>query len=84
MKLIFSSSSYEVALVYLVDIIMFGKNFEEHLERLELVFGSLEKNGLKIKGSKCNFFQRRMYFGPRHLCVRSGSGPRESERSRES
>ena len=52
MELIFSSLSYEVALVYLDDNIVFGKNFEEHLERLELAFGRLEKIGLKIKGSK--------------------------------
>ena len=58
MKLIFSGLSYEVALVYLNDFIVFGKNVEEHLERLQLVFGRLEKNRLKIKGSKCIFFNK--------------------------
>ena len=83
MELIFSGLSYEIALVYLDDIIVFGKNFEEHLERLELSFGRLEKSGLKIKGSKCKFFQKKnRFFGARHLGERSGSGPRESESSR--
>ena len=57
MELIFGGLSYEVALVYLDDIIVFGKNFEEHLERLKLVFGRLEKSELKIRGSNCTFFQ---------------------------
>ena len=37
-ELIFAGLSYEVALVYLDDVIVFGRNFEEHLKRLELVF----------------------------------------------
>ena len=55
MELIFAGLSYEVALFYLDDVIVFGRNFEEHLKRLELVFQRLSENGLKIKGSKCNF-----------------------------
>ena len=62
MELIFAGLSYEVALVYLDDVIVFGRNFEEHLKRLELVFQRLSENGLKIKGSKCNFFQKRFSF----------------------
>ena len=60
MELIFAGLSYEVALVYLDDVI--GKNFEEHHKRLELVFQRLLENGLTIKGSKCNFFQKRVSF----------------------
>ena len=52
MELIFAGLSYEVTLVYLDDVIVFGRNFEEHLKRLELVFQRLSENGLKIKGSK--------------------------------
>ena len=36
MELFFAGLSYEVALVYLYDVIVFGRNFEEHLKRLEL------------------------------------------------
>ena len=50
MELIFAGLSYEVALVYLNDVIVFRRNFEEHLKRLELVFQQLSENGLKIKG----------------------------------
>ena len=41
MELIFAGLSYEVALVYLDDVIVFGRNFEEHLQGLELVFQTL-------------------------------------------
>ena len=56
MELIISGLSYEVALVYLDDIIIFGRSFEEHLNRQYLVLGRLKDAGLKIKGSKCRFF----------------------------
>ena len=62
MEFIFVGLSYEVALVYLDDVIVFGRNFEEHLKGLELVFQRLSENGLKIKGSKCNFFQKHVSF----------------------
>ena len=62
MELIFAGLFYEVALVYLDDVIVFGRNFKEHLKRLELVFQHLSENGLKIKGSKCNFLQKRVSF----------------------
>ena len=73
MELIFAGLSYEVALVYLDDVIVFGRKFEEHLKRLELVFQRLSENGLKIKGSKGNFFQKRVsYLG--HIISESGVG----------
>ena len=56
-ELIMAGLSYEVALVYLVDIIIFVRSFEEHLNRLDLVLGQLKDSGLKINGSKCRFFQ---------------------------
>ena len=51
-----------MALVYRDDVIVFGRIFDEQLKRLELVFQRLAENGLKIKGSKCNFFQKRVSF----------------------
>ena len=34
----------------------FSKTFEEHLAYLENVCRQLELHGLKLKGSKCEFF----------------------------
>ena len=59
MEFIMSGLSYEVALVYLDDIITFDRSFEEHLNRLDLVLGRLKDAGLKIKGSKCSFFRKK-------------------------
>ena len=58
----FDGLYYEMALVYLDDAIVFKRNFDEHLKLLELVFQRLLENGLKIKGSKCNFCQKRVSF----------------------
>ena len=49
-------------LIYLDDIIIFSKTFDEHLLRLENVFRQLEHYGLKLKGSKCEFFQRQVQY----------------------
>ena len=50
--------------VYLDDIIVFGKNPEEILERLRAVFQRLREAGLKLKPSKCIFFKKEVgYLG---------------------
>ena len=62
MELIMAGLSYEMALVYLDDIIIFGRSFEEHLNRLDFVLGRLKDAGLKTKASKCWFFQAKILF----------------------
>lgn len=62
MDLVLSGLSYEICLVYLDDIILFSRTFEEHLCRLELVFERLRNAKLKLKPSKCSFMQRRVAF----------------------
>ncbi len=49
-------------LIYLDDVIIFSKTFEEHLERLEAVFQRLHANGLKLKPSKCELFRVRVTY----------------------
>ena len=68
-ELIMSGLSYEVALVYLDDIIIFGRSFEEHLNRLDLVLGQLKDAVLKMKGSKCRSFQGKNLFPGTH-CIK--------------
>ena len=44
-------------LLYLDDIIIYSKDFDEHLGRLESVFQRLKDANLKLKPSKCHLFQ---------------------------
>ncbi len=44
-------------LVFIDDILIFSKTFEEHLSRLDAVLQRLHKHGLKLKASKCEFFR---------------------------
>ena len=56
-------------IIYLDDIIIFSKNPDEHITRLEGVFEKLAKAGLKFKPSKCEFFHSSLkYLG--HICDR--------------
>ena len=48
--------------VYLDDIIIYAGSPEEHLERLRAVFDKLRLAGLKLKPSKCTFFQQEITY----------------------
>ena len=45
-------------LLYLDDIVIFSKTYEEHLVRLEAVFQKLKEAGLKLSPSKCQFLRK--------------------------
>lgn len=58
-------------LVYLDDLIVFGKTLEEHEERLMKVLDRLEEAGLKVSIDKCHFCQSRVkYVG--HIVSKEG------------
>ena len=61
-------------LLYLDDIIVFSRTFEEHLASLEKVFSCLKQANLKLKPSKCSFLHREVkYLG--HLVSLEGIKP---------
>jgi len=62
MELVMSELTYDVCLVYLDDILVFSKTFDEHLDRLATVFDRLDRYSLKLKPSKCSLFQRKVAF----------------------
>jgi len=57
-----SGLTYDVCLVYLDDILVFSRTFDEHLEHLATVFDRLDHYSLKLKPSKCSLFQRKVSF----------------------
>ena len=49
MSMVLSGLQWSSCLVYLDDIIVMGKTFEEHLKNLDLVFSRIRDTGLKSK-----------------------------------
>ena len=49
-------------LLYLDDVIVFGRTFEEVYENVRAVMLRLRKYNLKLKASKCHLFQKRVNF----------------------
>ena len=61
-------------MIYLDDVIVFGRTEEEHLEHLCIVFERFREFNLKLKPSKCSFFQSEiMYLA--HQISRRGTLP---------
>ena len=58
MELILVGLRFETCLIYLDDVIVYGRTFVEELKRLEEVFVRLKSAGLKLKPSKCVLFQK--------------------------
>ncbi|GBL58161.1 Retrovirus-related Pol polyprotein from transposon 297 [Araneus ventricosus] len=57
METVLRGLSSEACLVYLDDIIIVERTFEEHLNNLRKVFQRLQKVKLKLNLKKCRFFQ---------------------------
>lgn len=58
----FSEQVFDILLVYIGDIIVYSKSFDQHLDRLEIVFQKLREFGLKLKPSKCLFVKRKVQY----------------------
>ena len=71
MDLVLAGLQWSSCLVYLDDIIILGKDFKSHLENLSLVLQRIKDAGLRLKTTKCAFFQDRVnYLG--HVVSRDG------------
>ena len=53
---------WKVCLIYIDDIIIFSRTFDEHLSRLSLIFDCLRQANVKMKPSKCHFAQSSVKF----------------------
>ena len=57
METLLSDLLWKKCLVYLDDVVVFGKTFAECLSNLEEVIKRILDNGLKLKPKKCNLFK---------------------------
>ena len=55
MDLVLSGLQWSNCLVYIDDIIVMGKTFQEHLKNMEQVFACIREAGLNVKPDKCFF-----------------------------
>ncbi|GFU34456.1 retrovirus-related Pol polyprotein from transposon 17.6 [Trichonephila clavipes] len=58
METVLRGHSYEACLVYLDDIIIVARSFEEHLKNIRRVLQKLKEANLKLSPSKCHLFRR--------------------------
>ena len=55
MECVLRNLTYKICLIYLDDILVYSKTFEDHLSHLRQVFDRLRHANLKLKPSKCKF-----------------------------
>lgn len=61
MDMVLSGLQWMHCLVYLDDVIIFSQDFQSHLAKLHQVFQRLQQAGLKVKPTKCVFFQKKYH-----------------------
>lgn len=54
--------NFEICLVYLADVIIFGSTIDQHLDRLRQVFQRLREASLKLKPRKCWLLHKAVNF----------------------
>lgn len=62
MTVAMSGLNLEKCLVYLDDLIIFGRTFEEHNRNLISIFERLRKVNLKLNPTKCNFLKKELVY----------------------
>ncbi len=62
MDVVLSGLLWKNCLVYMDDIIVFGRSFDEHLDNLTLVLDALRAANITLKPSKCKLFCEEIQF----------------------
>lgn len=75
MEMALQGLQWVTCLIYIDDIIVFGKNFSQHIQRVEEVFDRIKAAGLKLKPAKSYMLQKEVVFLGH---VVSGEGVRPS------
>ena len=62
MECVLRGLNWRIALIYLDDVLVYSRTFDEHLQHLRLVFDRFREAGLKLKPKKCFFGQKHVKF----------------------
>ena len=62
MEFVLRGLTWKTCLVYLDDMMVMGRNFREHLENFQEVFGRIRNAYLKLNPKKCLLFQKEVKF----------------------
>ena len=54
--------NYSTCVVYLDDVVIYSSTQEEHIEHLQAVMECFRLHGLKLKLSKCEFFNEKIEY----------------------
>lgn len=71
MDYVLAGLRWKICLLYLDDVIVFSKTFEDHVEQLSQVLSRISEAGLKVAPKKCHFFQSEVTFLG-HIVSRDG------------
>lgn len=83
MHIVLQQENWQKCLIYLDDILIFGRSVDEHLQRLKAVLQRIREAGLKLSPSKCFFLKREVeYLG--HVVTSDGirTDPKKIEKVR--
>ena len=74
MNFVLAGLQWSSCLVYLDDVIIMGRSFQDHIKNLALVLEWLQDAGLKLNPEKCAFFRKGvLYLG--HVVSEDGIVP---------
>ncbi|XP_055957860.1 retrovirus-related Pol polyprotein from transposon opus isoform X1 [Patella vulgata] len=63
--------NWKICAIFIDDLIIFSRTYEEHIERLTQVFTKLREHGIKLAPKKCEFIQEKVrYLG--HIVSEDG------------
>ena len=62
MDIVLAGLKWKSLLVYLDDICIFSRTFDSHLADVQEVFNRIRNAGLKLKPTKCHFFQKEIKY----------------------
>ena len=65
-------------LIYLDNMIVFSKMEEECLQNLQIVFNHFQEHNLKLKPTKCKFFQNEINYLTHHVSKEGVSPSKEN------